>query len=347
MKKNKILSLIAALALTAGTSTTAVLAEGEDQSVTGGIGKTYNLNGDSNTAKSPAEELVLTVGDGEIVKAETGVTTVPAESKPTIEKLSVKDGDAGTNISDKFTVALPTYTSTGIFKYTVSETDGKLAGVDYDSEDYTLVVYATRDDATSKITSTANLYKNYNNETNSGTKVQAIVNSYTAGKLQVTKSVTGSYGDKSKDFAVTVTFTAPENTTFGNNAVVLNGTATTYSEDKKTATVTLTVKEGSDYTIVNIPKGTTYSVAETIDSDYTPAYLVTDKTSENDTIATEVSGYSGKINATETDVVAITNAETGTTTPTGINLDNAPYIALIGIVAVAAVVFVTRKHAED
>lgn len=204
MKMKKIAAIIfsAAMVLNMGA---AAMAEGSitvgdktySDSTTVTIDKVYKLVGEGT---SPAETFTLTqIGEGVVVDGD-------APSAPALETITgatYASGAASANgTSGTITVELPTYTTVGVYEYTLQETNNNTAGVTYRPETIKLVVTVMQgDDGKVRVAAV--------HTEESGQKKDTFDNTYSAGSLAVTKNVTGNMGDKDKEFTVKVTFNAP------------------------------------------------------------------------------------------------------------------------------------------
>lgn len=316
MKVKKIAALIcsAVMMLSMGTAALA------DETVT--ITKSYELANAGTT--SPAETFSFSIQPVSVTDAAEGVT-VANMPVPTVGNVTYAAGEAGSETKAKnITVNIPdTYTSVGIYSYEIQETAGTTAGVTYRTEPIRLVVTVTQgENGFVKVAAV-------HTEDENGKKSSSFnENTYSAGTLSVSKTVTGNMGDQSKYFDFTVTLTGQEGKTYaesyavsggstnaGNPAVIKVGEATTFH-----------LKHGDTISIGNLPYGVTYTVAETAVEGYT----------------TTKTGDSGVINAAE-QTAAFTN-EKGMKVDTGITLDSMPYILALCFVALCAVVLVARKR---
>lgn len=313
MKKLFAIMLALMLVLTMGSALAQEVTEPTPSYVENGgtfeITKTY-----SGTGYPGGENLTFTVtGDAPSVSISGGVI-------------------ASGSSSAVLTVKLPTYTVPGVYEYEITEsTDGAIAGVTY-AGTYKL-----------KVT----VY--YNNEgklvcqpalrLGDGAKTDEIVNTFATGSLSVKKLVDGQFGDRTKEFAVQVTFTA-------NGATVKNDI--TYVEDGETKTIlaeggwttkTVTINLRHDETITfnGIPSGVTYSVEETDTAASTDG-------EGTDYQVTYDGSKTGTIGSTPASTI-ITNTSTNTTSvDTGITTDNLPYIVLMGIVVLAGVAMIAKRR---
>lgn len=219
----------------------------------------------------------------------------------------------------------------GRYEYQVSEDKGNTAGMTYSEQVGTLIV-DKESDGTVKSYLIIGTVGGEPEE-----KFGDFTNTFTAWDLDVTKKVTGNLGDTTKEFTLTVTLKAPEDKTVKADSITLlkNGVATGTEVNfvNGVATLTLTVKHNDKYTIADLPHGVTYAVVEEVGEDgkvdeYTVAY-------EN---------ASGTMNADK--AVTVTNHKSSEV-PTGITLDNMPYIILMAVALVGLGAFALRKRAQN
>ena len=241
-----------------------------------------------------------------------------------------------------FTIGLPKYDGVGVFTYTLKEVDATNAGIKNDGRTFTVTVYATQDD--DGIETGVTVHEG----TSKSTKVTSIDNKFQAGALTIHKDVKGSMGDKAYRFPFTVTLSSAKPVTA---TLRVNGETSTVKFEKAskdaaeyTATVSFELSNDGDCTISNIPYDVTYTVSEdgetrgtlTVGSgenavDYTVKY--------SDNNGSKVEG------ATAT--VIVTNTAGNALIDTGVILDNAPYIALLAIVAIGGVALMLNKRRRD
>ena len=223
----------------------------------------------------------------------------------------------------------------GVYYYNVTETVLGVLGIAGETG-LILKVTVTNGDNGALVENYA-LYKGEN-------KGDTVENTYSAGKLSVTKTVEGALADKNKEFNVTVTFTAPEGKSVkspityvedGETKTIDLGTDGSWTGSK---TVTIALKHNETITFSNIPAGMTYNVEE---EDYTSAdkggYTAADYTFGND----------NKTISTATDTVAIKNAKEGNI-DMGVMLDSMPYVLVLAVVGAAVIALIAKKRrAED
>ncbi len=145
-------------------------------------------------------------------------------------------------------------------------------------------------------------------------------------------------GDKQRKFDITVTLTAPEGKTVTAPIYVGEGTENPrmFGEGGKLE-IELNLAHGEGITISNIPDGVTYEVTETL-----PEGLGYKKPtitySDSDKVINKV------INEGEApDSVTVTNQK-DISIETGINLDNAPYIAILAVAIGGLALFLIRRR---
>lgn len=316
-----------ALTLALGMSVSAFAADG-----TAVAKKDYQLTNSGTT--SPAETFQFTVEKVSVTDATNpDGTAVTTEQMPnlTITPVSYDAGAAGSATSKKDLVVTPDkdFPSVGVYTYTVTETDGKTAGVTYNKEKLELKATVFHDAATGAI----KVAYAFRVDANKGAD---IVNTYSAGSLHVGKHVSGNLGNKEQKFNINVTFTAPEGQTV--NSTITYGDKTITPEMMKDGSETVQISLGAEDVMVfnNVPYGVTYRVQEDKYEGYKTTYSNTE----------EGAAYvEGTINAQFT-VADIFNEKEGTV-DTGVILHSAPYVLLLVGVGAAAVAFlILRKHRE-
>ena len=190
--------------------------------------------------------------------------------------------------------------------------------------------------------------------------------------LSISKTVDGAYGDRTRYFPFSVTLNKAELVTGtpSYKAYVMEGTtvATTTANYATLSTdpvygayidvtagtpVTINLKHGQWLSFVGMPVGTTYSVTETGVADYTPSVsVVTDGgaaavTNGTQGTALTVGSPTAIVLGANANSAAFTNTYK-TVTPTGIALDNLPFIMIIVLamgVFAAFIVVRSRRRA--
>lgn len=326
-----------ALTLALGMSVSAFAIEGTADTKTAVAKKDYQLTHTDNNSESPAEDFHFTATATKVTDANNpdgSAVTLDQVPNLTITPVSYKKGEAGSANSVKGFDVTPDkdFPSVGVYTYEVTETDGKTAGVTYNKEKLELKATVFHDSETNKI-KVAYAFRVGAN------KGATIVNTYSAGTLQVGKHVYGNLGNQEQKFNITVTLTAPEGQT-------VNSTITLSDKDKtqilpsewKNGTVTKRISLAAEQSIVfsNVPYGVTYKVQEDKYEGYKTTYSETPEGAEY---------VQGTINAKHM-IADIFNEKEGTV-DTGVILHSAPYVLLLVGVGAAAVAFlILKKHRE-
>lgn len=230
---------------------------------------------------------------------------------------------------------------------------------DADTPDFTPIKVDPKDGET---TGTAfafnNVYRENHNLTVSKTVDTNTTTPDTAG---------ANAGDLTKQFDYTMTLTLPEleraswvgkTVTFVKNDAGTTQYATAAFAADGTATVTFTLCHGESITCLNesnyLPTGTTYVVTETGVKNYTPSAVVktsgaTDATvngtvDQNLTVGDAGHADANTIVGNDNDSSSAFTNTYKNTPPTGILIDNLPFILLIGAAAAGLVVFVVSRR---
>lgn len=212
----------------------------------------------------------------------------------------------------------------------------------------------------------------YDSEGNKILATDAFKNKYGDGNIQnlkLTKTVHGALGNLSKDFTFKIKFTkadalqnntdtglykGPQVAELSSTATIKDGTTdiakSAYLELDKEYTVTL--RHNDSLNLSNLPAGIKYEIYEdgsqveagavvvTVDN---VKYTVTVTDTAFDT--TETTKIKGTVN--NTDVTAAFQNTNPDSPDMGVILDNAPYIALLAIVAIGGVALMLNKRRRD
>lgn len=213
----------------------------------------------------------------------------------------------------------------------------------------------------------------YDSEGNKILATDAFKNKYGDGNIQnlkLSKTVHGALGNLSKDFTFKIKFTkadalqnntdtglykGPQVAELSSTATIKDGTTdiakSAYLELDKEYTVTL--RHNDSLNLSNLPAGIKYEIYEdgsqveagavvvTVDN---VKYTVTVTDTAFDT--TETTKIKGTVN-NNTDVTAAFQNTNPDSPDMGVILDNAPYIALLAIVAIGGVALMLNKRRRD
>ena len=196
------------------------------------------------------------------------------------------------------------------------------------------------------------------------------------GDLGIKKVVTGTYGDKTAPFKFNVTVNKPANYPVDTvEAYIYTGSTkadrpTTFTFDQETP---IELSHDQTLAFINLPEGTTYAVTENLagttavtPADYKASYETINKDAEGqDTAivtaeAVEATGAGANLELAAANKKAIANTDQKNTvvytndsqvddTPTGILINNLPYIALalVAIGGLVAYVVVRRRQNDE
>lgn len=286
------------------------------------ITKTFKKNGDI-----PNTEFTFTIGEG---TGERDGETIDAPDLSPL-KITVGKDDVATGIIELPEVGKGKnrFSGVGVYTYEITEENSNIAGVTYDGKRI-LKIYVFNDEDGEGYIRVPVLLNADEKE-----KSEGFENSFNTGTLTIYKEVTGNMGDKQRKFDITVTLTAPEGKTVTAPIYVGGGTENPrmFGEGGKLE-IKLDLAHGEDITIRNIPYGVTYEVTETL-----PEGLGYNKNpkitySDSDKVINE---------GEDPDRVTVTN-EKDVSIETGINLDNAPYIAILAVAIGGLALFLIRRR---
>lgn len=325
-----LLTLMLVLGIGAAVATEATPSTDLTDHETVKIKKVYKLEG---AGTSPVETFTLKqVGDGTVTNGEA--TSAPALG--TITGAAFAEGAATANgTTGEITVALPEYTSVGVYEYTLQEVAGTTAGVIYYGKTIKLVVTVINGE-NGKLRIAA-----VHTESEDEEKSDKFVNTYRAGTLNVSKTVTGNMGDKNKYFEFDVTLTGEEGKAYGESYVVSGGSkeVNNPASIKIGEKTTFKLKHGDTLSIANLPYGVTYTVTEVDAKENEKGVLM------NGDYEVTKTGDSGTIGAAS-QTAAFTNTKTGEI-DTGVTTENLPYVLLIGFVVLAGAALLIKRKAHN
>ncbi len=318
-------------AAVAETETTTTYADMESVTIT----KDYELANEGTV--SPAETFNFTIERNTVSDAAESVTAANMPL-PTIGNVSYVAGEAGSATMTKtVTIDLPTYESVGIYTYIIKEVvpDKPTAGVTYYDKDILLKVTVIEQNGKVRVAAV----HTESGEGKDTAKRSNFPNKYSAGTLNVTKTVAGNLGDQSKKFDFTVTFTKPDGKDVNSTitATVAGERATDFNiawDDKGTYTYTFQLAHGQTASFANLPYGVTYTVTEAAAEGYT--------TKVGETATSEVEGSIDAATQTE----AFTNTKNGDI-DMGVTTENLPYVLLIGFVVLAGAALLIKRKAHN
>lgn len=286
----------------------------------------------------------FTVGDGQADTAKSVKAGIVGNGfvQPSVTFSKTGDDQYTANTySQDFTMDLvkllgANFNKVGKYAYTISENDTNIHGITKDNR--TLKMIITVVNKTSENLDYNTGYGYYVGLFNQdGSKADDFTNTYNAYNLTVEKVVKGNFADLNDPFTFNITLSKDANK--DNNyagAIVTVSDSTNPANNASWAidgtTRTITLKHKQTATISNLPVGVTYTVTETRTDGW-----VYDTKGEVETATA--------INADKNEVT-ITNEHEGTP-DMGVVLDNAPYIAMLAIVAIGGVALMLNKRRRD
>lgn len=235
------------------------------------------------------------------------------------------------------------YNKVGKYAYTISENETKIPGITKDAHTYEMIVTVVNKKNTDLDNNTGYGYYVGMYDAD-GNKVSAeFTNTYNSYSLEVKKTVQGNFGDLGDTFTFYITLGGADgkDNNYASATVTVSDVAN--AANGKTWTIgggqqTVILKHGQTATISNLPVGVTYTVTENKTNDDGSAWVYTTtgeaKSEDNKTI---VAGDNK---------VEIVNKHEGTP-DMGVVLDNAPYIAMLAIVAIGGVALMLNKRRRD
>lgn len=262
----------------------------------------------------------------------------------------------------------------GKYVYTITEKNNGTPAVEYDTNTLYLVVSVVHetDSTTHEIKKGYKYSVSLHKGTVNGEKTDAyFVNTYGADNslknLSLSKTVRGSFGDLNEDFTFQVKFYNKENKNYA-GAVVSNGEGTYSIKDASNQPVakgavlafdtpyTVTLRHHSSISFDNLPAGITYEISEN-GSDWHTVNGATVAMKDQYNVSLENNGEltsneankpaaQGTIGTDKNAFVGFINDHQGQP-DMGVVLDNAPYIAMLAIVAIGGVALMLNKRRRD
>lgn len=240
------------------------------------------------------------------------------------------------------------YNKVGKYAYTISENETMIPGITKDAHTYEMIVTVVNKQKDNLTNETGYGYYvgMYDAE---GQKVPAVfTNTYNSYSLEVKKTVKGNFGDLNDTFTFDITLGGADgkDNNYASATVTVSDAAN--AANGKTWTIgggaqSVTLKHGQTIIISNLPVGVTYTVTEKKTNDDGTAWVY--KTTGEAVANAEnvLPSITADNNANKVEII---NEHEGTP-DMGVVLDNAPYIAMLAIVAIGGVALMLNKRRRD
>lgn len=257
------------------------------------------------------------------------------------------------------------YNQVGKYAYKITEVEPNIPGITKDNKVIHMVVSVVNQNAENPDGTNFGYYVALYSDNETTKRDGVFNNTYNAQQLTVTKKVKGGLGDLNEEFKFDVVFNGTKDASYkGLVAGSLNDVVSVVDSNDKTVTAcefltfgehyTVTMKHNGTMSFSNLPADVTYTVKEigsSVNADgkvVKNQYTVTVE-GQNGTNAiafdTGKETVSGSIAASAV-TVNFTNKHMGEP-DMGVVLDNAPYIAMLAIVAIGGVALMLNKRRRD
>lgn len=239
------------------------------------------------------------------------------------------------------------YNKVGKYAYTISENETNIPGITKDPHTYEMIVTVVNKQKDNLTNETGYGYYVGMHDAE-GQKVPAVfTNTYNSYSLEVKKTVEGNFGDLGDTFTFYITLGNAEGKDNNYASATVKVSDTNNAANNATWTIgggqqTVTLKHGQTIIVSNLPVGVTYTVTEKKTNDDGTAWVY-DTTGEAVAINDVLPSIIANNNENKVEIV---NKHEGTP-DMGVVLDNAPYIAMLAIVAFGGVALMLNKRRRD
>lgn len=321
--------------------------------------------------KSKPYTTAYTGYDGTYKQPEASKTAIASFKSDMDTKAENYQESLGIKISD---FSLPEGPGKYCFKITENVPTNKTPGVTYDETTrYLVITVAHNDDYTGYVYYAQLFDDSYTpgtsikNGQSAGVKVlgsNAFTNTYTANNVVISKDIKGGLGDLAAKFnfkvKLTVADTKNANQYVGAKVVHSDDTAVTVgtvwsisAKDSEDGWYDVKLGRNDQLELENLPEGVIVTVKETDGNEYTVSQNPSDISSKNANTSYAKIGTFTENTATVNATVGAVNGSIGFvntkegTPDMGVVLDNAPYIAMLAIVAIGGVALMLNKRRRD
>ncbi|HEQ4208945.1 surface-anchored protein [Streptococcus pyogenes] len=345
MKKNKLLLATAILATTLGTASLNQNVKAETAGVSENakliVKKTFDSYTDNEVLMPKADYTFKVEADS----TASGKTKDGLEIKPGIVNGLTEQIISYTNTdkpdskvkSTEFDFSKVVFPGIGVYRYTVSEKQGDVEGITYDTKKWTVDVYVGNKANNEKGFEV--LYIVSKEGTSSTKKPIEFTNSIKTTSLKIEKQITGNAGDRKKSFNFTLTLQPSE--------YYKTGSVVKIEQDGSKKDVTIgtpykfTLGHGKSVMLSKLPIGINYYLSE--DEANKDGYTTTATLKEQGKEKSSDFTLSTQNQKTDeyADEIVVTNKR-DTQVPTGVVGTLAPF-AVLSIVAIGGVIYITKR----
>ncbi|AUG49704.1 pilin [Streptococcus pyogenes] len=341
MKKNKLLLATAILATALGTASLNQNVKAETAGVIDGstlvVKKTFPSYTDDKVLMPKADYTFKVEADS----TASGKTKDGLEIKPGIVNGLTEQIISYTNTdkpdskvkSTEFDFSKVVFPGIGVYRYTVSEKQGDVEGITYDTKKWTVDVYVGNKEGDG-------FEPKFIVSKEQGTDVKKPVNfnnSFATTSLKVKKNVSGNTGELQKEFDFTLTLN--ESTNFKKDQIVSLQKGNEKFEVKIGTPYKFKLKNGESIQLDKLPVGITYKVNEMEANK--DGYKTTASLKEGDGQSKMYQLDTEQKTDESADEIVVTNKR-DTQVPTGVVGTLAPF-AVLSIVAIGGVIYITKR----
>lgn len=378
MKLSKTFGRVAAtfLATAMLASMSAVSALAEDYTAVKGSTMKFDkylvMDTDANV---PTAAFIYQISAGDAVAATTNAPAIKAPTTTQVDAVTVTaDGFTPADITyndkqngdtltladgkkyavDEVTVNFSNveFTTPGIYRFKVTES-GAVDGVTNDTTSTRYIdVYVVNDTNGLKVEGyvfhKTTAVADNNGSFTEGEKESGFTNNYATDNVTLTKKVEGNLGDKSKDFAFTITITSANGgkkySATHSDGTTIADASTVEKDNQNVATINVNLSNNETVTIKGLSAGDTYQISENSVTGYITKYATTTVDS-SDAQGVTTDNATAELTTAQSKAVTFYNIASATVA-TGLVMDIAPYILLVVAAAAGCFVFL-RKRRED
>ena len=236
-------------------------------------------------------------------------------------------------------------TKLGKYAYTITEVEPNLPGITKDNDALNMVVSVVNTDKDNPDGSNFAYYVALRKGTATEKAEGKFNNDYETNTLTLAKTVKGNFGDLSEHFTFYVTTKTYTDILFDKSNTEITITKKGSKDEVKSLVYgedyAITLKHGQHVVFTNIPNGVTYTITEDTSKD---GWQYKVSLASNPDVALSDAKTEGTVSETAT--VTFINDHQGTP-DMGVVLDNAPYIAMLAIVAIGGVALMLNKRRRD